>query len=131
MGHHVKNFHIAFLEETRLQRIPQGEFPDHDIFSFKQKTRMHGLAVLLKKDYFKYQKTLKGKSKCVLWILIGSSEQKLLFIIGSVYIPGYNSKFADQNDFDFISEDILSFRNTYKCPFFINGRFQLPYRHTE
>ena len=123
MGHHVKNFHIAFLEETRLQRIPQGEFPDHDIFSFKQKTRMHGLAVLLKKDYFKYQKTLKGKSKCVLWILIGSSEQKLLFIIGSVYIPGYNSKFADQNDFDFISEDILSFRNTYKCPFLLMGDF--------
>jgi exonuclease III len=120
---YIQKFHIAFFSETRLQRIPQGEFPDFDIFSFKQKTRMHGLSILLKKDFFAYKKTLKGKSKCVLWLLLGSSEYKLLFIIGSVYIPGYNSKFADQNDFDVISEDIISFRDTYNCPFLLMGDY--------
>ena len=123
MRDYIQKFQIALLGETKLQRIPQSEFPDHDIFSFKQKTRMHGLSLLLKKDFFTYQKVLKGKSKCVLWILLGSSEQKLFFVIGSVYIPGYSSKFADQNDFDIISEDILSFRDTYKCPFLLMGDF--------
>ena len=123
LSNYIQKFHIIFIGETKLQRIPQGEFPDYDIFSFKQKTRMHGLSILLKKDFFAYRKTLKGKSKCVLWLLLGSSENKLFFIVGSVYIPGYNSKFADQNDFDIISEDILSFRDTYKCPVLLMGDY--------
>ena len=123
LSNYIQKHHILFFGETKLQRIPQGEFPDHDIFSFKQKTQLHGLSILLKKDFFTYKKTLKGKSKCVLWLLLGTSEHNLLFIIGSVYIPGYNSKYADQNDFDIISEDILSFRNTYNCPFILMGDY--------
>ena len=123
LSNYIEKCHIIFFSETRLQRIPKSEFTGYDIFSFKQKTRMHGLSLLLKNDTFPYKQTLKGKSKCVLWILLGSSEHKLYFIVGSVYIPGYNSKFADQSDFDIISEDILSFREKYNCPFLLMGDY--------
>jgi hypothetical protein len=114
---------MILFSETRLQKIPQSEFPGYDIFPFKQKTRMHGIALLLKRDLFSYKKILKGKSQCILWLLLGSSEYNLYFIIGSVYIPGYNSKFADENDFDIISEDILFFSEKYNCPFIIMGDY--------
>ena len=120
---YIKKYDIALFMETKLQKIPQNEFPDHEIFTSKQKTRMHGLALLIKNEIFSYRKKLNGKSPCVLWLLIGSSEHKLNFIIGSVYIPGYDSKFADQSDFDIISEDILTFRERYNCPFLLMGDF--------
>ena len=44
--------------ETKLSKIPQAEFPDYNIFSLKQKTRLHGLSILLKNDFFSlHQKT--------------------------------------------------------------------------
>ena len=58
-----------------------------------------------------------------MWLLLGSSEVKLHFIVGAVYIPGYDSKFADENDFDIISEDILTFREKFNLPFIIMGDF--------
>ena len=111
------------MSETKLQKIPQIEFPDFDIFSFKQKTKKHGLALLLKNNLFAYRKKLHGKSLCVLWYLLGSSERKLNFIVGSVYVPGSDSKFADESDFDIITEDILTFREKYNCPFLLMGDF--------
>ena len=123
MSEYIKNYDVALFSETKLQRIPQSEFPDYDIISFKQKTRMHGLSVLIKNDVFKYTKKLNGTSKCVLWVLFGSSETSIHFIIGSVYIPGYVSKFADENDFDQISEDILDLGGKYNCPFILMGDF--------
>ena len=44
--------------ETKLQRIPQTEFPDFDIFSMKQKTRLHGLSLLVKTGLFNYTKNI-------------------------------------------------------------------------
>ena len=46
---YVKKYGLVLMSETKLQKIPQIEFPDFDIFSFKQKTKKHGLALLLKK----------------------------------------------------------------------------------
>ena len=66
---------------------------------------------------------LTATSPCVLWTLLGSSQSNIHFIIGSVYVPGYNSKFANENDFDKISEDILAFREKYNCPFILMGDF--------
>ena len=109
------------FSETKLSRIPQNEFPDYSIFSFKQKTRLHGLSILLKNDFFSYTKILHGKSKCVFWLLLGSSEVNLNFIIGAVYIPGYDSKYSDEHDFDIISEDILNFQNKFNLPFLLMG----------
>ena len=123
LNDYIKKYDIALFSETKLQKIPQSEFPDYDIVTFKQKTRMHGLALLLKNDLFSYRKKLIGRSQCVLWFLLGSSECKLNFVMGSVYIPGYDSKFADQSDFDIISEDILTFREKYNCPFLLMGDF--------
>ena len=111
------------FSETKLQKIPQSEFPDYNIFSFKQKTRLHGLSVLIKNGLFSFIKKLNAESKCVMWLLLGSSEVNLHFIIGSVYVPGYDSKFADENDFDIISEDILNFRKKYNLPLILMGDF--------
>ena len=123
LSEYIKNYHIVLFSETKLSKIPQSEFPDFNIFSFKQKTRLHGLSVLLKNDYFPYVKKLNGKSKCVMWLLLGSSEVKLHFIIGAVYVPGYDSKFSDENDFDVISEDVLAFREKFNLPFILKGDF--------
>ena len=123
LSEYIKKFGIVLFSETKLFRIPQLEFPDYDIFSFKQKTNLHGLSILIKSGLFSYSQKLCGKSKCVMWILLGSSETSLNFIIGAVYIPGYNSKFSDQNDFDIISEDILVFRDKYNLPFVLMGDF--------
>ena len=123
LGEYIKNHDIILFSETKLQRIPQAEFPDYDIFSMKQKTRLHGLSLLIKNGLFKYTKKLNATSKCVLWGLFGTSERNLNFIVGSVYIPGYDSKFGDSNDFDIISEDILTLRKKYNCPFILMGDF--------
>ena len=120
---YIKKYHIILFGETKLSKIPQDKFPDYNIFSFKQKTRLHGLSVLLKNNFFSYTKKLYGKSKCVLWLLLGSSEVKLHFILGAVYVPGYDSKFSDENDFDIISEDVLSFREKFNLPFILMGDF--------
>ena len=53
--------------------------------------------------------------------MLGSSEIKLHFINGAVYIPGYDSKFLDENDFDIISEDILTFREKFNIPIVLMG----------
>ena len=108
LGEYIKKYDIALFGETKLQRIPQTEFPDYDIFSMKQKTRLHGLSLLVKTGLFNYTKKINGTSPCVLWVLFGSSERNLNFIVGSVYIPGYDSKFGDSNDFVLICEDILT-----------------------
>ena len=123
LAEYVKKYHIVLFGETKLSKIPQSEFPDYTIYPFKQKTRLHGLSILLKNDFFPFVKKLNGKSKCVMWLLLGSSEVKLHFIIGAVYIPGYDSKFSDENDFDIICEDVLSFREKYNLPFALMGDF--------
>ena len=123
LGEYIKNHEIILFSETKLQRIPQSEFPGYDIFSLKQKTRLHGLSLLVKNDLFKFTKKLNGISKCVLWVLFGNSERNLNFIVGSVYIPGYDSKFSDPSDFDKISEDFLNFQGKYSCPLILMGDF--------
>ena len=120
---YIRNHDILFLSETRLQKIPQSKFSGYDIFSLKQKTSYHGLALLVKNGIFSFTKKLTKTSTCILWVLLGSSENKINFILGSVYIPCYNSKFSDENDFDKISEDILSLREKYNCPFILMGDF--------
>ena len=123
LSEYVQKFGIVLFGETRLKNIPQSKFPEFAIFSLQQKTRMHGLSLLIKNGLFSFTKQLTGTSSCVLWVLLGSSESNIHFIIGSVYIPGYNSKFSDENDFDKISEDVLSFGEKYNCPFILMGDF--------
>ena len=121
LSEYVQSYDILLFSETRLQKIPQSKFPGYDIFTQKQKTSRHGLALLVKNGKFSFTKKLTATSPCVLWTLFGSSENKVNFIAGSVYIPGYNSKFADENDFDKISEDILTLREKYNCPVILMG----------
>ena len=123
LSDYVEKFGIALFGETRLKNIPKSKFPECEIFSLQQKSRHHGLSSLVKNGLFPFTKKLTGTSPCVLWILLGSSESNIHFIIGSVYIPGYNSKFSDENDFDKISEDVLSFSEKYNCPFILMGDF--------
>ena len=123
LAEYIKKHDIIMFSETKLQKIPQSEFPGYDILSFKHKTRLHGLSILIKNGLFAYTKKLNAKSKCVMWVLLGSSECNLNLIIGSVYIPGYDSKFADPSDFDIICEDILTLQEKYNIPFILMGDF--------
>ena len=123
LSEYIKKFDLALFGETKLQKIPQSEFPDFDILSLKQKTRLHGLSILIKKERFKYTKKLNTKSKSVLWLLLGTSESNVNLIVGSVYVPGYDSKFADPNDFDLICEDMLTLHEKYNTPFLLMGDF--------
>ena len=120
---YIQNHEIVIFGETRRQNIPKSKFEGYDIFSLKQKTPKHGIAALIKNDVFTFSKKLSGKSPCVLWLLLGSSERKINFIVGSIYIPCYGSKFSDENDFDKISEDLLLFGEKYNCPFILMGDY--------
>ena len=55
---YIKKIDIGLFSETKLLKIPQSEFPDYDIFSLKQKTRLHGLALLIKNSVFTYFKNI-------------------------------------------------------------------------
>jgi exonuclease III len=123
LSEYAQKYDILLFSETRLQKIPQSKFQGYDIFSLKQKTPRHGLALMVKNGIFNFTKKLSAISPCVLWVLLGSSESNINFILGSVYIPGYDSKFADENDFDKISEDILTLKEKYNCPFILMGDF--------
>ena len=80
--------------------------------------------MLYQTDLFPYVKKVgNSRSKCVLWVVFGYSENDLAFIVGSVYIPCYNSKFSNSNDFDIICEDIISITNKYNCPFIMLGDY--------
>ena len=120
---YIEKYDIVLFSETRLQKIPQSKFSGYDIFSLKQKTPRHGLALMVKNGLFSFTKKLTATSPCVLWVLLGTSESKINVILGSVYVPGYNSKFADENDFDKICEDILDLQDKYMCPLILMGDF--------
>ena len=123
LSEYIKKIDIALFSETHLSKIPQHQFPDYDIFSLKQKTRLHGLALLIKSSVFTYRKKLNTRSRCVLLYVLGSSESNINFIAGSVYVPGDGSKYADPNDFDIISEDLLTIQSKYNSPFILMGDF--------
>ena len=63
------------------------------------------------------------KLKCVLWIALSSTSQKIHLIVGGVYVPGPSSKFSDIHDYDIISEDIILLNQKYRCPFVLLGDF--------
>ena len=123
-GGPVANFDIIALCETRIINIPPDEFPDFDIFSMKQKSKRHGLALLVKTGLFSNAKQIKNtKSKCVLWVALGMDQNTTSVIVGAVYIPGESSKHVDKSDYDIISEDIVTLYAMYNCPFVLLGDF--------
>ena len=75
LSEYIKKFKIIVFSETKLQKIPQSEFPDYEIISLKQKTRLHGLSVLIECGFLKFTKKLNGTSKCVLWSYLGPPKQ--------------------------------------------------------
>lgn len=119
----VEKFDIICLSETKLFNIPESDFPNFVIHSLKQKSALHGLSVLVRSDLFPFSKKLNTRSKCVLWVSFGYSKNDVVLIVGSVYIPGDGSKFADKNDYNIISEDITAFYSKYECPFLLLGDF--------
>ena len=124
MPAYTSQFDIACLTETKTENIPSIEFPNFEIFSMKQKSKAHGIAVLIKSGLFPtIQKIENTKSKCILWLALGFSPQKIQLIVGGVYIPGSTSKFSDANDYDIISEDMFTLNSKYKCPFVLLGDF--------
>ena len=121
---YVSKFDIACLSETKIVNIPTTEFPGFDIFSMKQKSKVHGLAILVKKGLFPYIKKIeKTKSKCILWIVLGLSPQKIFLIVGAVYIPCRSSIHNDKSDYDIVCEDIVSLYAKYDCQFVLLGDF--------
>ena len=123
MSEYFKTFDVCCVSETKLQNIPASEFPHHDIITFKQKTSKHGIAVFLKQGVFTFSQKMKLKSTCVLWVALGLSINNVYFVVGAVYIPGDCSKFADPNDFDLISEDILTLKNKFNSRIILLGDF--------
>ena len=90
----------------------------------KQKSKVHGLAMLVKTGLFPYIKKIeKSKSKCILWVALGSSQQLIYLIVGAVYIPCISSIHNDASDFDTISEDIVALYSEHNCPFLLLGDF--------
>ena len=121
---YISKFDIGCISETKTENIPNEKFPNFQIFSLKQKSKAHGLAVFVKNNLFStVYKIENTKSKCVLWIALGSTSQKILLIVGGVYIPGPSSKFSNIHDYDIISEDIILLNQKYKCPFVLLGDF--------
>ena len=121
---YTSQFDVGCLTETKTENIPSIEFPNFEIFSKKQKSKAHGIAVFVKSGLFPtILKIENTKSKCVLWVALGFSPQKIQLIVGGVYIPGSNSKYSDANDYDIISEDIVALNSKYKCPFVLLGDF--------
>ena len=121
---YVKNFDVIAMCETKITNIPADEFPDFDIFSMKQKSKCHGLALFVKSGLFSHTKHIKNtKSKCVLWVALGLDKNITSVIVGAVYIPGENSIHVDKNDYDVICEDIVLLYSMYDCPFVLLGDF--------
>ena len=90
----------------------------------KQKSKAHGIALFVKTNLFPSTFKIENtKSKCILWVALGFSVQKVQIIVGGVYIPGASSKFNDVHDYDIICEDIMLLNSKYKCPFVLLGDF--------
>ena len=121
---YVSQFDIACIGETKIVNIPTADFPGFDIFSMKQKSKVHGLAMLIRSGLFPYVKKIeKTKSKCILWVALGSSNRLIYLIVGAVYIPCVSSIHNDASDFDIISEDIVALYSEYNCAFLLLGDF--------
>lgn len=118
------NYNIVCFSETKLINIPSDEFPGFDIFTMKQKSKVHGLAILIKTGLFPFITKIKTtKSKCVLWIALGLSPQKIILVVGSIYIPCEGSIHNDPNDYPIICEDIVALYSKYDCPFVLLGDY--------
>ena len=119
---YVSQFDIACLSETKIVNIPTADFPGFDLFSMRQKSKVHGLAMLVKTRLFPYiQKMDKTKSKCILWVALGASHDVIYLIVGAVYIPCVSSIHNDVSDYDTISEDMVALHAKYNCPFLLLG----------
>ena len=121
---YISKFEICCLTETKTENIPTVAFPNFEIFSLKQKSKAHGISVLVKTGLFPtIFKIENTKSKCIIWIALGFSIEKIQLIVGGVYIPGPSSKYSDIHDYDIISEDIILLNQKYRCPFVLLGDF--------
>ena len=49
---YTSQFDVGCLTETKTENIPSIEFPNFEIFSKKQKSKAHGIAVFVKSGLF-------------------------------------------------------------------------------
>ena len=67
MQEYVSQFDIGCISETKTENISSSEFPNYEIFSMKQKSKAHGIALFVKTDLFPtIFKIENTQSKCVL-----------------------------------------------------------------
>jgi hypothetical protein len=86
-----------------------------DLFLIKKK-KSGGLTILYKEKFKPYLKFPKTNSELVQWVLISNEilQDDKDLLLGCVYIPPENSKYASKESFSEIEDEILQLQSN-KC----------------
>ena len=83
---------------------------------------VHGLGMIVKNSIAIYAQLLTDiQSPYVLWVKFRKEAFGFECILGSVYLPGEDSKHKDNDMFDIIANDIFSLKNTFNLPICLIG----------
>ena len=126
----AKDYDILCLSETYCDNIDLSNttlngyscFVKEKIVPSHRYGGIHGLCMLVKNEFKDHATLLKEtQSPYVLWVKFNKETFGIACIIGSVYLPGENSRHRDNERLDTITNDIFILRNSYNLPICLIG----------
>ena len=110
----IKLYDIVCILESKLDKYDVLMVPDGYDYVMKNrkmvKRKSRGIVIIYKKSLSEYITFLKSESEFVQWFEIHSKFTVLTekVLMGSIYIPPENSKYASENAFDEIESELIS-----------------------
>ena len=101
---------IIILTETKLSQYKTCDLPGYKLFTLNRKYYTNcsgGIALLVKNKIEKYIQIKNGMSECVLWFCLDKKLLGFELFLGAVYIPPQYSKYASENVFELIENDLI------------------------
>lgn len=113
----IRQYDILICVETKTDDFDELELPfeyDYHVKNRKKfKRRSGGIIIIYKKNTGKLLKFHKSESEFVQWleILCDASKEGNNILVGGIYVPPAYSKYSDDDAFQEIEDELISFSN--------------------
>ena len=124
----INKHDICLFVETKTDDLDVLNVPNGYLYYCKHRSvfekKSGGLTILYKENFKPYLKFPKTNSELVQWVLISNEilQDDKDLLLGCVYIPPENSKYASKEGFSEIEDEILQLQSN-KCKIALLGGF--------